>query len=187
MFPQAHNPPRKRGTRAYAVVRQALWSHPVQRRISDGSTTAQRRISDGSTTAQRRISDGSTTAQRRISDGSTTAQRRIRACEPRNPADKGYEQSYRRRNCRRLRHTGGRVPYGGGDVAAPRLQETTRKRNLPVTRAVVITDLPPEYEGRDGMVPRGGKARKRPPPPPAAIFPIQPSFEQATPPTVEGP
>ena len=143
MFPQAHNPPRKRGTRAYAVVRQALWSHPVQRRISDGSTTAQRRISDGSTTAQRRISDGSTTAPRRISDGSTTAPRRIRACKPRNPADERYEQSYRRRNCRRLGYTGGRVHYGGGDVAAPRLQETIRKRNLPVTGAAVITDLPP--------------------------------------------
>ena len=33
MFPQAHNPPRKGGTRANAVSRQALWSHTAPPRF----------------------------------------------------------------------------------------------------------------------------------------------------------
>ena len=59
MFPQAHNPPRKAGTGATAVVRQALRSHTDQRRIHDGSTTHPRRISDASATAPRRLRDAS--------------------------------------------------------------------------------------------------------------------------------
>ncbi len=56
----------------------------------------------------------------------------LRACNPRNPADKRNEQSYRRHNCnaRRLRRLGRRVPYGGGDVTAPRLQARLRERGL---------------------------------------------------------
>ena len=56
--PHAHNHPRKAGTRANAGVRQALWSHTAERRISDGSTTHQRRFSDASATTPRRIHDG---------------------------------------------------------------------------------------------------------------------------------
>ena len=39
-IPQTHNRPRKGGTRANAVVRQALWSHTAPRRLHDASVPA---------------------------------------------------------------------------------------------------------------------------------------------------
>ncbi len=54
-IPQTHNRPRKGGTRANAVVRQALWNHTAPRRLHDASATGSRRIRDASVPANPEI------------------------------------------------------------------------------------------------------------------------------------
>ncbi len=119
MFPQARNPPRKAGTGATAVVRQAPWSHPAPLRLHYGSL---------------RLHYGSLRP--------ITPLYWLRACKPRNLADTRNGQSHRRRNCnaRRLRRTGGRVPHEGWDVTGPRLQARLQERDWSVTDAAVLTD-----------------------------------------------
>ena len=68
MFPQAHNPPRKGGTRANAVSRQALWSHTAPPRF----ITVSLRLHYGSS---------------QLSYGFVMPLLRLRAWKPRNPAD----------------------------------------------------------------------------------------------------